>query len=475
MGQTSGNIATAASPFPAQRRQRLLAHPALQNRAALFPAGDAVGRNYRGNPYPFRASSHFLYLVGDAGQDLAGSWLLLHAGQAKLFTHAPSQEDALWHGPSASLAEWAEHLGLEVASLTDLDDEVSKLRNGGQAVAGLPAPDAASAGRQAVLLGRMTEEGSMHHDDDLALTHAMVELRCVHDEGAVAGLKEAAEATCAAHRAGMRATRAGLREWQVKAAMEAPLLERGMTTAYGPIVTRAGEVLHNHAYHHELQSGDLLLADVGAETRGGWAGDVTRTWPVSGKFSSTQREMYDVVLASQLAAIEKCRTGVRYRDVHLAACEKLAEGLVALGILQGDPAELVADDVHALFFPHGVGHLIGLDVHDMEDLGDHAGYASDRQRSERFGLGYLRLDRDLRPGMAVTIEPGFYRVPAILADDKLTASAKGRLDFDRLAKFEDVRGIRIEDDILVTEDEPEVLTAAIEKTTGDVEGLVGAA
>ena len=234
-----------------------------------------------------------------------------------------------------------------------------------------------------------------------------------------------------------------------------------------------GEILHNDVYHHTLADGDLLLADVGAESSGGWAGDVTRTWPVNGTFSDTQRVMYEIVLAAQEAAIAKVAPGVRYRDVHLAAARALASGLVELGVLRGDPDELVADGVHALFFPHGVGHLIGLDVHDMEDLGDRAGYAPGRSRSEQFGIAYLRLDRDLEAGMAVTIEPGFYQVPAILEDEARVSVAGDRLNRDALARFSDVRGIRIEDDVLVTETGAEVLTRDIPKRAADVEAAVG--
>ena len=249
---------------------------------------------------------------------------------------------------------------------------------------------------------------------------------------------------------------------------------RDLSAAYGPIVTVHGEILHNDVYHHTLADGDLLLADVGAESSGGWAGDVTRTWPVNGTFSDTQRVMYEIVLAAQEAAIAKVAPGVRYRDVHLAAARALASGLVELGVLRGDPDELVADGVHVnTYLAAEEQDLIGLDVHDMEDLGDRAGYAPGRSRSEQFGLAYLRLDRDLEAGMAVTIEPGFYQVPAILEDEARVSVAGDRLNRDALARFSDVRGIRIEDDVLVTETGAEVLTRDIPKRAADVEAAVG--
>jgi len=245
-----------------------------------------------------------------------------------------------------------------------------------------------------------------------------------------------------------------------------------MTCSYSSIVTIHGEVLHNNQYHHSLQPGDLLLADVGAETGMGWAADVTRTWPVSGKFSSTQRDIYNVVLAAHDACIAKISPGVEYRDIHLLAAAVIAEGLVDLGILCGKPEDLVTMDAHALFFPHGVGHLLGLDVHDMEDLGDLAGYEEGRVRSDRFGLCYLRLNRPLRPGMLVTIEPGFYQVGAILNNSETRSKYQNIVNWQRLAQFADVRGIRIEDDVLVTKEGSEVLTSALPTDADATEQLV---
>jgi Xaa-Pro aminopeptidase len=442
----------------AARRDRLATH--LGNRAALIAAGTPRPRNYAANTFPFRATSHFLYLFG---LPLRGAFGLWDGGAWTLYVPAPAPDDPLWHGPEPTLAELATTLGCPVRPTDDLAAALA-----GRSVATLPAPDLETCAALGQLLGRAVRPGQLEATDG-PLADAMIALRLVHDDQAVGELRAAAAATAAAHRAGMKATRPGLRESNVRAAMEAELIARGMTVAYGSIVTVHGEVLHSYHHHNLLGARDLLLADVGAETAGGWAGDVTRTWPVSGTYSSTQKELYDVVLAAQKDTIAAVRPGARYRDLHLLASRRLAEGLVALGVLAGDPEELVADGVTALLFPHGIGHLLGLDVHDMEDLGDRAGYQPGRTRAAEFGIRYLRLDRDLEPGMALTIEPGLYIVPAILDDPELGKKAKGRLRRERLAAFSDVRGIRIEDDVLVTADGNEVLTAAIPKTREAIE------
>ena len=422
---------------------------------AWICAGSPVGRNYPANTHPFRASSHFLYFVGQPFEDAS---LLVEGTDCTLFVHAPTLADALWHGPSPSLESLSARLGCTVKPLEALN---------------VP-PDAATI---PLVHGRHEQEKALGRalgsDADLALIDAVIALRLRHDAVAIEELKRAAKATVAAHRAGMAATRPGASVHSIRAAMEHVLMSMGMTTAYPSIVTVRGEVLHNRSYEGTAEPGDLLLADVGAETPGGWAADVTRTWPVSGVFSPSQRDFYEVVLRAQRAAIEACGPGARYRDVHVRACEVLADGLVALGVLEGDPAELVADGIHALLFPHGIGHLLGLDVHDMEDLGDRAGYAPGRERSEQFGLSYLRMDRDLRPGMAVTIEPGLYNVPAILADPKLSELAGDRINRKVLESYSDVRGIRIEDDVLIIEGGCQVLTAALPKKADKVEAMVG--
>lgn len=436
----------------------------LGEATALLAAGGSRPRTYAGNPYAFRAGSHFLYLVGVGLEDA----MLVHAaGEWTLFMQPPADDDALWHGPTMTLDALSSELGIAIRPRSELETQLS-----GRRVMTLPSMDPATNARLSHLLGRPVEIGVLPEVDG-PLADALIAARLIHDEAAVREMRRAAEATAAAHLAGMRVTRPGILEGRVRAAMEAEFIARNMTCAYNPIVTVHGEVLHNHHHHHTLGPKDLLLADVGAESQGGFAGDVTRTWPVAGKFSPTQKDVYEVVLAAQRATVEAVRPGVRYRDLHLLSCRELARGLVALGILRGDPEELVADGVVMLLFPHGVGHVIGLDVHDMEDLGDRAGYAPGRTRAKEFGVRYLRLDRDLEPGMAVTIEPGIYFVPAILENEALTAKAGDRLVRSRLAAFADVRGIRIEDDVLVTAGEPEVFSAAVPKDVAAIEAEIG--
>ncbi|HLO85401.1 MAG TPA: aminopeptidase P family protein [Nostocaceae cyanobacterium] len=443
-----------------QRRQKLAE---LIDFPVILWSGSPSPRNFPANVFPFRASSHFLYF---AGLPIPNAAIRLDAGKLELFLDDPHPSSALWHGETPSREEIAVKIGADAAR------PMAELASGVENAATIPVQDAASWTQQSQLLNRWILPQNPLQGIELELAQAIVSLRLTHDAGALVELRKAAEVTVAAHKAGMSATPSAKLEAEVRGAMEKVIISHNMTTAYTSIVTVHGEVLHNDIYHHPLQPGDLLLADVGAETDTGWAADVTRTWPVSGKFSSTQRDIYDVVLAAHDACIAKIAPGVEYAEIHLLAATVIAEGLVELGILRGKPEDLVATDTHSLFFPHGIGHLLGLDVHDMEDLGDLAGYEAGRKRSDRFGLNYLRLNRPLRPGMLVTIEPGFYQVPAILNDPKRRSEYQMRVNWERLEQFADVRGIRIEDDVLVTPSGSEILTAALPTQARDIENLV---
>lgn len=442
------------------RRQQLAQHC---DRPIVLWSGARSARNFPHNPHPFRASSHFLYFAGVSVERAA---IRLHDGRAELFVDEPAPSATLWHGEQPSRTELAELAAVDAAyPMAELSD---RLEN----AATIAVQDATTNRQQSEGLQRPIHPRHALQSIDVEAARAIAAVRLCHDRAALNEIRQAARATVAAHLAGMAATPFSKYEYEVRAAMEYELARQRMTCAYPSIVTTHGEILHSDRYDGELHPQDLLLADVGAETPSGWAADVTRTWPVSGTFSATQRAVYEVVLAARNAAIAAIAPGVEYRDIHLLAARVLAEGCIDLGILRGNAAELVDRDAHALFFPHGVGHLLGLDVHDMEDLGDLAGYAPGRQRSDRFGLGYLRLDRPLHAGMVVTIEPGFYQVPALLNDPERRSRYADVVDWEKLETFKDVRGIRIEDDVLVTDVGREVLTAALPANPDEIEALV---
>jgi Xaa-Pro aminopeptidase len=446
----------------AARRSRLAMM--LGDRPALIAAGAPRPRTSANTAYPFRAASHFLYLFGLHLPRAFGLWT---GERWLLFVPEPGPDFALWHGPAPGPVELADALACPVELCPALPAALAN-----RSVATLPALDAETREEQVELLSRPVTYGKLDVLDE-PLADAIIEMRLVHDHAGIAAMRQAAAATASAYHAGLHAVRPGIKECVVRAALEAELIKRDMTVSYNSIVSVHGEVLHNEVYHHELGPQDLLLVDAGGETADGWAADVTRTWPVKGRFSPSQRDCYQAVLNAQQKVVAAVQAGRPFRELHLMAAQLMAEGLIDLGLLRGDPAELVADGAVALFFPHGLGHLIGLDVHDMEDLGDRATYAPGRTRSTQPGLRTLRLDRELAPGMAITIEPGLYFVPAILQDPARTAVAGDRLCRERLTAFADVRGIRIEDDVLVKpqghEVGYEVLTAAIPKTVEAIE------
>ncbi len=467
-GSTNGDGSRQEPVLSKVLRSRRVNLARLVNFPVLLWSGVSKSRNFAANTYPFRASSHFLYF---AGIPLENAAIRLDGGHLTLFLDNSSAEDALWHGPTPSRDQIAQHIGAdEVRPLADL----AKFAQG---IATLGNQDEAVRAMEKTLFAKGIVLRRQHPMGNQDLEKAIVQLRMIQDEGAIAAIRSATAVSICAHKAGMAATRissdlAITTEAHIRAAMEAVITGHNMSCAYNSIVTIAGEVLHNHHYHNPLGPRDLLLADVGAETADGWASDITRTWPVSGKFSATQRALYDVVLTAHDVCIENAKAGVEYQSIHLSACQTIATGLVELGILKGRPEDLVAEDAHALFFPHGVGHLMGLDVHDMEDLGDLSGYADGRTRSDRFGLAFLRLNRPLAAGMAVTIEPGFYQVPAILNDSKNRDRYAHMVNWERLAEFNDVRGIRIEDDILITATGNEVLSRDLPTAASEVEALV---
>ena len=421
-------------------------------------------RNLPMNKFPFRQDSNLLYY---SGCSIPGAAMLVEEGASTLYLPFPGPGDALWHGAHPSAEELSEQYGVAVKPIEELEGDLE-----GCNPLGLAVSDPAANAVAAKLTGRPLSFGGDNGPEKLV--DAVIEARRVKDELEAEQHRKAAVVTREAHIAAMRATGVDVHEREVAAAFTNVLRRAGATEAYSSIVTVRGEVLHNPHYTNTLQAGELLLLDGGAEVASGYCCDVTRTWPVTGRFSDMQRSAYEAVLEAHQSSVALCTPGRRYRDIHLHSVRVIAQWLIGEGFLRCGVDEAVESGAAALFFPHGVGHLLGLDVHDLEAFGDRPAYAPGRSRSTQFGLGALRLDLDLEPGHLVTIEPGFYMVDPILDSEELTAPHSSRLNREVIEKWRGFGGIRLEDDILVRDGAPENLTQAIPITVAEVEATMAA-
>ena len=442
-------------PAPAniyrERRARLARD--LDRPMVIF-AGRARPRHYATNTYPFRASSCYLYF---GGPPIKGAVWLIEPGSngeqgSTLLRPVLDFDEAVWNGDPPSDQSIAAAAGVWPTSLQTPDSLETLLRD--RTAAYLAPPCSAT---QSVLKSLRVEPAD---PDELQL---IIHLRFTKDEHELAAMQRAVDTAVQAHLAAMETTASGHTEAEVAAALTAVFVAHHAIPSFSPIVTVRGDILHCEEYTNTIEAGQLMLIDAGAEEPGGYASDITRTYPVTGEFTPIQRQLYDTVLRAEREAIAACVPGRRYRDIHDLAARIICEGLVEAELLRGDPAELCARSAHTVFFTHGVGHLIGLDVHDMEEFGDLAGYAPGRKRRPTFGDKFLRLDRDLEENMVVTIEPGVYFVPAIWQNEQITgrfADVVNRSAVNALLK-ERFGGIRIEDVVHVRSADaaPGVLTA----------------
>ena len=444
-----------------------LRHQALAKAFApysvLLSSGFSQCRNYPDNTYPFRPASHFLYFAGWAAP---GSYFLLHEGQAHLFLPPYTLDDIIWSGPGEDPQEAARRSGCQVHCTDELEGflaniEVTKL-------AALPLPDPAQNLAFESLLGRMP---SLDHDLDRQLAKVVIKLRLQADTEAQQELRDACQLTVQAHLAGLRALPKAKDEYDIAAAMLHAVNKAGGSLSFNPIISTSGERLHQIKLGAPLAPNRLLLVDFGAENKNGWAGDITNTWPVNGHYTSTQAQIYNIVLTAHSRCVGALKAGVNYADIHRLALNTFAEGLADYGLLQGgSPEEYVEKNVVSLFMPHGIGHLMGLDVHDMEDLGDLAGYAHGRQRSQLLGWKSLRLNRDLVSGLVCTIEPGLYFIAELLNHSDYVDLTRKYINAEKLAScLEEVHGIRIERDYMITESGSELLTPGMPTEISEIE------
>lgn len=460
--------------YVAKRREFLarVAQPVV-----LFAGGERA-RNYPANTYPFRADSNFLMLFADPEPESAA--LLDPAdGKAVLFLPKRTTETTVWMGPVPSFDEMRERAGVDrILPVEELEAHVAEITRG-RSIASLAVSDSRATSRARALTGLDLDLYDPSRLGPEWLVDVLAGLRIRKTAAELDEIRHAGRVTKEAFTKTMAATRPGIREAELTGILEGAFLAEGSVPAYGSIVSRRGEILHNHAHDGIVEAGDLVLIDAGAELPSGFGADITRAWPATGRFDDIQRTVYETVLSAHERAIAATRAGVRYRDVHFASAEVIVEGLRELGVLRGSTETLLEVGAHALFFPHGVGHFLGLDTHDLRVFGDRVLLEPGRTRSTQFGTEFLRIDRDLEPGMVVTIEPGLYFVPAILDRTDFRDRFREHVDFERAEQFlahnsgRGFGGIRIEDDVLVTDGDAENLTPGIPKTALDVEAVVG--
>lgn len=457
------------------RRQRL--RTLLRERFAarglvVFPGHGEAPMNYLHNTYPFRQDSSFLYFFGLQQPERCGV-LDLDADEDTLYGDDPDLFSIVWTGPLPSVAELGAQVGVHgTASLQTLAQRLGEATHRGRSVHYLSPYRGETVLWWAQALG--CDVAQARAGWSVALTDAVVALREIKGPEEIAEMERALAVCADMHHTAMRATRPGVVEREVVGAMEGLMREHDWQLAYPVIFSRHGEVLHNHAHDQRLQSGDLVVNDTGCSSALGYASDITRTLPVGGRFSTLQRELYDAVLAAQQGAIARLRAGVDFVDLHRHAVGVLVDALRGHGVFRGATQDIVQRGAYAIVFQCGLGHQIGLDVHDMEGLGeDRVGYGDTHQRSALFGLRSLRLAKTLRAGMVVTVEPGLYFIPHQQQQWRAQGLFTDCIDYDALAALSaQVRGIRIEDDVLVTDTGSRVLGPHIARSADEVEAAM---
>ena len=448
------------------RRTRL--SQAIGSGLVLFLGNDEVGMNYAANVYPFRQDSSFLYFWALDQPGLAAV-IDIDARTETVFGDDATVADVVWSGPQPTLKARATDADVrKTAASGKLADVVQAAMKKKRPVHFLAPYRAEHVVKLAALTG--IAPAKLRDKRSVAFHQAVAAQRLYKTPEEIADIETAVDVSREVYAAAMRAARAGLKEHQIVAEIARVVMARGCSHAFPPICSVHGETLHNPFYRNTLNAGDVMVLDSGAETPAHNASDITRTIPVRGTFSSQQRAIYDAVLRAQLGAIATIKPGVPYREVHLGAARSFVADLTSMGLMRGNADEAVAAGAHALFFPHGLGHMMGMDVHDMENLGeDIVGYGPGLKRSPQFGLNYLRLARKLEPGFVLTVEPGLYFIPALIDQWKAKKTNAAFLNFKEIDKFRDARGYRIEDDVVVTAAGCRVLGPAIPKTAAEVE------
>ena len=440
----------------ARRRQTLVAKMADsaaegKRGIALFIGNTEAPAQYKDNCYKFRQDSTWLYFFG-IDQPLYAAIIDLDNGNETIFANDVEIGDIIWMGPQPSVASVAASVGVEKsAPYTDLNAAVAKVLAEGRPVHFVKPSRYYNTMKIASLLGCGTEEVAGRFS--LALTKAIISMRLVKEDCEIEVIDDACNLGYEMHTVARNSIVPGIIEQEIVGKMDGVTLSKGWGVSFPTILTQHGETLHNHLHDKIIEPGKLMVIDAGAESNVHYASDFTRTYPTSGKFTAKQREIYQIVCDCNEFAFSMTRPGISYREVHLKTMHLMLEELRALDIVRGDVQDMVEAGIAGLFMPHGLGHNMGLDVHDMEDYGEnYVGYDDDQSRSPQLGLGSLRMARKLVPGNVITDEPGIYFIPALIEKWKSEKTDQGFVNYSKLESYYDFGGIRLEDDVLVTAD-----------------------
>lgn len=452
------------------RRKALRAE--VKNGIILLPGNTEAAFNYPANTYHFRQDSAFSYFFGLNQPDLAGI-IDLDNGKDILFGNDVDMDDIIWMGVQPSIAERGKFAGIiDTAPLADLAVFVKEALAKSRTVHFLPPYRAETKIQLSELLG--IPPAGLKTAASEELIKGVVKLRCIKSAEEIREIEQMVDVAYLMHTTAMKMAHPGVVEQEIAGTIEGIALANAGPVSFPVILSMDGQTLHNHNHGNTLVAGRMLVVDSGCESEKTlYCSDITRTVPVGGKFSQRQKEIYEIVLKANTEAIKAIKPGIPYREIHLLAARVIAEGLKDAGLMKGDLDEAVKQGAHAMFFPHGLGHMLGMDVHDLEGVGEnYVGYDDEIKRSGQFGTAFLRLGRRLQPGFVLTVEPGIYFIPALIDQWKAEGKFTEFINYEKLETYKDFGGIRIEDDVLVTETGNRVLGKPIPKTVAEVEALM---
>jgi len=416
----------------------------------VLPGNEESPMNYADNPYRFRQDSTFLYYFGIARPGLM-ALLDVDNGKISLYGDDYTVEDFVWMGKQPNIKEQASLCGVrQTGSIKDLYDHIRQAKKHKRIIQFLPQ----YRSRNILKLMDMTGLSAqvIKEEPSAELIHAVVSQRNYKTTEEILEIEKGVDTTVEMHIAAMKILKPGMKELDVVVEIEKIARAGGGDISFPTIATINGQTLHNHYHGNTMKDGQLFLLDCGAETSMGYAGDLSSTFPVSQTFSSLQKDIYSLVLKSHYACVDNLKPGVTYKEVHRAACLTIAEGLKSMGLMKGGTESAVENGAHALFFPCGSGHMMGLDIHDMENLGEEiVGYGGE-PKSTQFGLKSLRLGRELETGFVLTVEPGIYFIPELIDQWRSQNKCTDYLNYDAIDKLRNFGGIRNEENYLITMD-----------------------